>query len=1603
MNRGDYMQAKNFVKKLLTLILVVIIVENGLSTSALASSLNDNELVKKVEKTANITEDAVAIKEIKSERTENSNTYLMSDGSKKLEIFSENIRYEKDGKWIDYDSSISNLTKEESLNLKEIVDYAQKYSYVNKCSDTKQYFAEKLEGNEGIVMSKDNYAFSFIPDVDQELEAHISNNKISYSCKKNNVVYEYYSLNNGIKENIVLNSKPETNEFTCILKLNNLKCTFNEKSGAVIIRDGKKEVARLARPNLIDADGNIDYKNVSYKLDGNRLTICVNQSYFEKETTKYPVIIDPSAMWTYTKMSTAVVDSMQYIADSNFHSDILEIYNDCRTRVPYVGSEERAYVNFDLEDSFTGQGDALKGKYIENATFRAYEASTNYTPATVEIRSPKSKWDTNTITWNNQPSMGEVVWGSFVCNGKTGTQHIVDLTDWAQAIADGEIENTGLVICAKNKGTGARLYGNTFNYGGTTSEGYGYSYHMYVSVIYRDIETYDGMINLSGQYNSENMRINMQLEDNSILDNGVSAIGYKIFTRVDGGEDFVAGTKGNNITDMESLDISDLGDKADIRACILYSDGSVKLTNIISFEKTTSSTSTKVKYVETIFDTDGDGLEDGYEIWDLNTLWNTETSNSTIENPEYDIDSDNDGIDDGYEVLYLGTNPTVWDDFTLDSDRDGWDDLTEIVNGTDPYLFDSDFDGLSDSIDVNPRKTDNPNIQGTNTQNAYNAQVNIGLYDYTYSKGKNGVVYTYTKSIYNGALKQAEANYGDSSLNKKIKYFYNADKKLTATIEEYDQEYDQNHSQTICKTYSYDTNGNIIYVCDRKTPYTFTYNGSNISSVKIGNQEIVNYTSQILEDNSGNIHLDYGNIIKSYQEEEIFGNGERVKTVFDYYKTRENDTTSQGFIKSFYYSNDSMYDNETYRLVYNNQGEIKNKYDYTNSVRLPIVFSYITNNGKETMCRNDGYTKISTSSESANESGVHTINKNIIYKYEGCNGNENELLYRKAINTQRNGNINNIINYDNIQIEKGADSNDRVKTQFIIDKSSNSTMMKSTDVIVNNTQKSKSVNYGTIDEQYLYTYDLAGNLVQEKLDGKVTREYIYDPHGRIKVEKSYNCKKETDYNYDDLGNMSEIVTYNLDSSGNIIKSSKSETVIKYENSSLRNQMTRYNGVSIDIDEIGNPLNSYNAHTYEWVRGRLLSKVKASNTLSFEFDYNEDGYRKSKKVYYNGNNSRTNYYEWQNGKIIREYCMNSSGSITDDKWYMYNDQDEIIGYKYTYLNGNNPVTQILYFKKDINGSVIGIVNSQGKQIGRYEYSALGNIIQSSCVTGYESLFYTNNIKYKGYYMDGEIGLYCLGSEYYDPMTGKIINVNDPEKIIEEQLNSIYNIKEVDNSYAKTSIPTDGQGYNVKYWVDENVGLCATDDMMFENMKVFNTNCYGFATNCWQYADYNMDEGVKQNLFVGITTGNFPFGFNYASPIEIATYVKGDYISWGLDANILYGSNNTPYYETDKDHLLIAVRTMKEEEFNTLGKYYKIDLYHFMIRKNGEWYFKSGYRGGIFKLKNNKTPEDIKWQQYDYDISTGLYSPKYTGMLLEDFYSSQTQYIVIPKTSIKIYEN
>ena len=76
--------------------------------------------------------------------------------------------------------------------------------------------------------------------------------------------------------------------------------------------------------------------------------------------------------------------------------------------------------------------------------------------------------------------------------------------------------------------------------------------------------------------------------------------------------------------------------------------------------------------------------------------------------------------------------------------------------------------------------------------------------------------------------------------------------------------------------------------------------------------------------------------------------------------------------------------------------------------------------------------------------------------------------------------------------------------------------------------------------------------------------------------------------------------------------------------------------------------------------------------------------------------------------------------------------------------------------------MGLIDSSNKVVVRYQYDSWGKITSSEDTRGV-SLATLNPFCYRKYVFDQEIGLYCLGSRYYNPEVGRFVNADDFETL------------------------------------------------------------------------------------------------------------------------------------------------------------------------------------------------------------------------------------------------
>lgn len=220
-------------------------------------------------------------------------------------------------------------------------------------------------------------------------------------------------------------------------------------------------------------------------------------------------------------------------------------------------------------------------------------------------------------------------------------------------------------------------------------------------------------------------------------------------------------------------------------------------------------------------------------------------------------------------------------------------------------------------------------------------------------------------------------------------------------------------------------------------------------------------------------------------------------------------------------------------------------------------------------------------------------------------------------------------------------------------------------------------------------------------------------------------------------------------------------------------------IDYTYDSSGNPKEYYNGMSFNWYRGRQLQEATLANGKRVTYKYNEDGLRT-----YKDTEKTTTTYEWDETKLIRETVTYKKTGKKYDIWYMYDSGNNVIGFEYSQLSELNETlkTTRIYYEKNLQGDVTGLLDARGAEIASYTYDAWGNVItdteKSFCYEGYEVPFELNHVLYRGYYYDGsctdtesDTNLYYLQSRYYDAEVGRFVNADDVS-IIGLETSSIY---------------------------------------------------------------------------------------------------------------------------------------------------------------------------------------------------------------------------------------
>ena len=271
-----------------------------------------------------------------------------------------------------------------------------------------------------------------------------------------------------------------------------------------------------------------------------------------------------------------------------------------------------------------------------------------------------------------------------------------------------------------------------------------------------------------------------------------------------------------------------------------------------------------------------------------------------------------------------------------------------------------------------------------------------------------------------------------------------------------------------------------------------------------------------------------------------------------------------------------------------------------------------------------------------------------------------------------------------------------------------------------------------------YDYDANGNITAERIwqpsnNNPLREKYTYDSKNQLTRHDSATKNKSYTYTYDKAGNILNRKEYAY-TTGTLGTATRTINYT-YGNSSWGDLLTKYNGINIGYDTIGN-MTSYNGSTYTW-QGRQLSQI-SNNSNTYRYTYDSDGIRTSKTV-----DGTTTEYFLDGNQILAQ----KTGDNT--MWFFYDSEGNRIG---MIRNG-----YAFYYLYNLQGDVIGLMDARNGQIvATYSYDAWGNCTVQNA-SGW-TVGTANPFRYRGYYYDAETGLYYLNSRYYSPEFGRFINAD-----------------------------------------------------------------------------------------------------------------------------------------------------------------------------------------------------------------------------------------------------
>ncbi|MBE6678841.1 MAG: hypothetical protein E7597_08625, partial [Ruminococcaceae bacterium] len=370
--------------------------------------------------------EVTALGEDISKRTASTKTIRMSDGSYRLVQYANEVHYEDNGEWIEYDNSLSLSTSENAAlgtasgNESPVFTTASNPGGLKFGQSTAGKVLSFADGNKKLEMSINGASknSTIVPQT-QATDAKPANkweelitienysSSVMYSNVFANAHIRYTTAGNQVKEDIIVFKKADSYSYDFNFTLTGLDAEL-QADGSIIFKDETTDEMMYYIPTgyMYDSDGDTSTE-VSYSLTqtatGCTVTVTADAEWINSTERSFPVVIDPTLVksnsYLYNRVRDADVHENQTY-NSAWQAELMHVgvYNGAKYD-SLIGVAEYGESGGNTAELFNIPEDSV----VTSAKLELYaHALSGHT--TVTLHAITSDWDHRALKSETKPS-----------------------------------------------------------------------------------------------------------------------------------------------------------------------------------------------------------------------------------------------------------------------------------------------------------------------------------------------------------------------------------------------------------------------------------------------------------------------------------------------------------------------------------------------------------------------------------------------------------------------------------------------------------------------------------------------------------------------------------------------------------------------------------------------------------------------------------------------------------------------------------------------------------------------------------------------------------------------------------------------------------------------------------------------------------------------------------------------------------------------------------------------------------------------------------------------------------------------------------------------